>query len=284
MSKVAIVTDSTAVIPPEILATYPITIVPLQVIWAGQSYKDGIDLTAQEFYERLKTAKVMPSTSQPSPADFKSVYERLLAEGYDVLSIHISKKLSGTMDSAIQAKDMLPGRPIEVVDSNTTAMAMGFQALEAVRLAQKGATLQECKSLVENTTSSVGALFAVSTLEFLHRGGRIGGAAAFLGTTLGLKPLLELKDGHVEAVERVRTMSKVLDRLLDLLVEKIGNKNVRLSSLHTAMPEQGQVLLERALARIPANQVLESCVAEISPVIGTHSGPGTLGIAYLIGF
>lgn len=282
MSKIALVTDSTANIPPELAKQYPIEVVPLQVIWGSESLRDGIDITPQEFYTRLKNSKVMPSTSQPSPAAFKEVYDRLLNEGYEILSVNIASKLSGTVDSAVQAKNMLPGRPIEVVDSDTTAMALGYQVLLAARAAAEGASLSECKALVEKTTPHVGALFAVSTLEFLHRGGRIGGAAAFLGTTLGLKPILELRAGHIEAVERIRTMSKAVDRLLDLMEDKIGRSTVRLSSLHADAPEQADILMEKLQKRF-GSQIAEIVKSEISPVLGTHAGPGTVGIAYLIG-
>ncbi len=281
MTKVAVVTDSTANLPADVMAPYKIEIVPLQVIFGEQSLRDGVDISAVEFYTRLRHSKVNPSTSQPSPADFKAVYERLLDEGYDVLSMHISGKLSGTMDSAIQAKNMLPGRKIELVDSNSTAMGLGFAALQAARAAANGASLEDCRMIAEKAKYHIGALFVVSTLEYLHRGGRIGGAAAFLGTALGLKPVLELKEGRIEAIERVRTMSKATDRLLDLLEERIGGKRpVRLSTLHADAPEAVGMLAEKVRARFNPDELVDS---EVSPVLGTHTGPGTLGIAFMIG-
>lgn len=283
MSKIAIVTDSTACFPVELIRPYPITVVPLQVIWDGKNYRDGVDISIEEFYHRLKNTKVMPSTSQPSPADFVRVYEDLLGKGYEVLSIHISGKLSGTMDSAIQAKNMLPGKPIELVDSLSTAMALGFQVLQTAKAAEGGATLAESKALAESAVPHIGALFVVSTLEFLHRGGRIGGGAAFLGTALNLKPILELRDGKIEARERVRTMSKAVDRLLDLLVEKVGHKPVRLSAIHADARQQAEILMEKIAARLPVSQISELVISEVSPVIGTHTGPGTVGVTYMIG-
>lgn len=282
MPAVAIVTDSTANINPELIGNLPIFVVPLQLIWGNESLRDGVDIQPSEFYDRLKTSKVMPSTSQPSPAAFKEVYERLLNQGYEILSIQISKKLSGTMDSATQARDMFPGRPIELVDSDSTSMALGLQVLKTAQAAANGASLQECKQIAVHSIPRIGALFAVSTLEYLYRGGRIGGAAAFLGTTLGLKPILELRSGRIEAIERVRTMSKALDRLLELLEQRVAGQPVRLSGLHAASAEQAQMLLEKSVQRFGVDQVKSQAMVEVSPVIGTHAGPGTVGMAWLL--
>ena len=200
MSKVAIVTDSTANLPPEIIRNLPIHVVPLHVIWGEQEYLDQVEMTSDQFYARLRTDKVLPTTSQPSPKEFKDLYVRLLEEGYDILTITISSKLSGTMDSAIQAKAMLPGPRIEVFDSQTTSLAMGFQVLAAARLANQGATLKECNTSVAQARDKSGVFFVLKTLEFLARGGRLGGASAFVGTMLNLKPILELRNGQVEPV------------------------------------------------------------------------------------
>jgi DegV family protein with EDD domain len=284
MAKVAVVTDSTAYIPEDLTKGYPIYSVPLQVIWGAETYKDGIDIQPADFYKRLQNTKVMPSTSQATPAVFNDLYSRLLEEGYQIISIHISGKLSGTLDSATQAKANYPGAAIELVDSYTTSMAMGFQALNVARAAADGASLQECVDLAHQARTKTGVLFAVNTLEFLRRGGRIGGAAAFLGTALNLKPLLELRNGRIEAVERVRSMNKAIDRLLDLFEERVGGqKPVRISSLHANAPEEARQLLERARQRFNAEDVAVSTLSEISPVLGTHTGPGCLGIAYMVG-
>lgn len=284
MKKVAIVTDSTACLPEHAIKGYPIFVLPLQVIWSDQIYLDGIDIQPTEFYKRLKTAKVMPSTSQVTPAAFMDIYTKLLAEDYDILNILISSKLSGTMDSAIQAKSHFPGAKIELVDSKNTAMALGFQVLATARAAALGATLDDCKIIVENSIPNVGALFTVPTLEFLHRGGRIGGAAAFLGTALNLKPILELRNGRIEAIERVRTTSKTIDRLLDLVEERVNHRTpIRLAGLHANAPEEVAVLLERVRARFNVSDISEIITSEVSPVIGCHTGPGTIGFAYMAG-
>lgn len=282
MGKVALVTDSTATIPDEMLRQFQIQVAPLQVIWGKETFRDSIDIQPETFYKRLQTSKVTPTTSQPTPAVFTEIYGKLLEQGYDILSVHISSKLSGTMDSAIQARQGFPNANIELVDSLSTSMAMGYPVLAAARAAAQGASLRECRALVEKGCANSGVLFAVSTLEFLRRGGRIGGAAAFLGTTLNLKPILELREGRIEAVERVRTMNKAIDRLLDLFVERIGSRRpVQIAGLHANAPEEGRLLLDRALQRFNVSEVSDTVLSEISPVLGTHTGPGTIGLAYM---
>lgn len=285
MAKVMIVTDSTSNIPVELLNANPVTILPLQVIWNGQILRDGIDIQAEEFYKRLATEKNMPSTSQATPEEFKQAYSNLLDEGYDILSIHISSKLSGTLDSAIQAKRFFKGATIELVDSLSTSMAMGFQVMSAARMAKMGATLEECKAVAQAAIKHTGVYFAVNTLEFLHRGGRIGGAAAFMGHVLNLKPLLELRDGRIEAVEKVRTLSKSIDRLLDLAEAKLDKDKgpVRLCAIHANARAEAEELLARAVKRIPAHLVSDAVISTVSPVLGTHTGPGALGLAFMSG-
>lgn len=284
MSKVAVVTDSTINIPADLAKPYPLFVVPLQLIWGDETFRDSVDITPAEFYARLKTDKVTPSTSQPSPAVFIELYRKLLDQDYDILSVHISSKLSGTLASAEQARDHFPGANIELIDSMSTSMATGLPLLHTLRAAAQGATLRECTALVEQGLANSGVLFAVSTLEFLHRGGRIGGAAAFLGTALNLKPILELREGRIEAIERVRTMNKAIDRLLDLFEERINRRSpVWISALHVEASNEASELLNRATQRFNNSDVIESNISEVSPVVGTHAGPGTIGLAYMAG-
>jgi DegV family protein with EDD domain len=281
MSKIAFVTDSTAYIPKDLLQKYPISVAPQVLIWGNEMFEDGVDIQPSEFYARLQGAKIMPTTSQASPQSFKDIFDRRLAEGYEILAVVLAEKLSGTLASALQARELLPGAPIEIIDSYTTAMAMGFQLLAAARAAEQGANLAECKAIVEEARKHTGVIFAVNTLEFLHRGGRIGGGARFIGTALNLKPILEVVDGHVEAIERVRTRSKSLSRVVELVEERIaGRKPVRLATLHANAAEDAKILLEETTRRVNA---VESIFSEVSPVVGTHAGPGTLGIAFMAG-
>jgi len=281
MSKIAFVTDSTAYIPKDLLQQYPISVAPQVLIFGDEIFEDGVDIQPSEFYTRLKHAKIMPTTSQASPKAFKDIFDRRLEEGYQILTILVSEQLSGTLASAFQARELLPGAPIEIVDSRTTAMAMGFQVLAAARAAADGANLAECKAIAEKAREHTGVIFAVDTLEFLHRGGRIGGAARLLGTALNMKPILEVTGGRVEAIERVRTRSKSLNRLIELVEERIaGRQPVRLATLHANDPEDAKTILKDTSDKVNA---VESIFSEVSPVVGTHTGPGTVGIAFMAG-
>jgi DegV family protein with EDD domain len=280
MGKVAIVTDSTACIPPELVKGYPVYSAPLQVIWGEESFRDGIDIQPAEFYARLQTSKVTPTSAQVTPTEFKELYVKLLDEGYDILSIHISCKLSGTMDSAIQAKKMLPGKNIEVIDSLSAGMATGFQVMAAARASVNGATLQECKYLAEEAVQQSGLFLVVDTLEYLRRGGRIGGGAAFLGTALNLKPILEVRYGRIE----VRSMNRAIDRMLELFEKRINQRHpIHLAALITTNPADGELLMERARQRFGISEVSEAVCAPVSPVIGVHIGPGALGLCFMAG-
>jgi DegV family protein with EDD domain len=281
MSNVAVVIDSTAYIPEELVKKHNITVIPQVLIWGEETLRDGIDILPQTFYTRLEKASAMPTTSQATIPSFKEAYTHLLENSCEVLTITLSSKLSGTMDSAIQARSMLPGAAIEIVDSQTTSMALGFLALEAARAAEQGASLKECRELVERLKPDTGVIFAVSTLEFLHRGGRIGGGTRFLATALNIKPILELQEGRVEGVERVRTRKKSLSRLIELVEERInGRKPVHLAVLHANSADEAREVLDEATGRLLA---VESVFSQVSPVVGAHTGPGTVGLAFLAG-
>jgi len=284
MSKVAIVTDSTAYIPKELLSEFHLEIAPLQLIWGEEQFRDGVDIQPVQFYEKLKDAEVMPSTSQATPGAFKEIYKELASKGYDIFSIHISSKLSGTLDSAQQAKDMLELENIELFDSLTSGMALGFQVLTVARAAANGASLKDCVKIAEKAREKTGILFAVKTLEFLHRGGRIGGAQAFLGTMLNLKPILEVRDGKIEAAGKVRTMNKAVDKVIEIMKSKVGEQTpIRIAIQHANALEEAKVLLEKVNQSFPNGDIIEAVIADVSPVIGTHTGPGVVGIAYMAG-
>jgi DegV family protein with EDD domain len=209
MAKIALVTDSTGYIPQDLVDKYHITVVPQVLIWGQEMFEDGVSIMPTEFYARLKKAAVMPTSSQATVAKFQQIFQDLLNQDTQVLALLISSKLSGTINSAVQARESMPGAPIHIVDTNSTAMAMGFQVLAVARAIEQGASLQECIALAEKSTQHTGVVFAVDTLEFLHRGGRIGSGSRFLGTALNIKPILELRDGKVEALERVRAQKSL---------------------------------------------------------------------------
>lgn len=281
MSNVVVVTDSTAYLPADLAAQLGIRVAPLYVNWDGRTYRDGVDITLADFYARLKTSKTLPSTSQTTPDDFVKIFSPILAEGHPVLGVFISNKLSGTIDSALQARQALPGAPIEIVDSLSSAMAEGFVALAAARAALGGASLAEAADTARRAVELSNVIFVVDTLEYMHRGGRIGGAKRFVGTALNLKPLLTVIDGRVDALDTVRTKKKATERMLDLIAEKTGGRRpLRLSPLHASAPEEGEALRLAVEQRFHPDECI---LSEVSPAIGTHVGPGTIGVAYCAG-
>jgi len=283
MNKVALVTDSTACIPKEYLERYRITVVPQALIWGEETLEDGVDILPGEFYTRMAASKTMPTTSQVSVLNMQKAFSGLLEEGYEVLGMFISSKLSGTLQSAMQGRASLERglEKIQIHDTNSTVMAMGFQVLAVARAAADGASMAECQALAEHAKATTNVYFVVDTLEYLHRGGRIGGAARFFGTALNLKPILKLNDGRVESAERVRTKSKAIDRMVALIVEQCqGKKSGRLASLHANAPAEAKDAVERAARLLDVTEIIPS---ELSPVVGNHTGPGTVGIAYMAG-
>jgi DegV family protein with EDD domain len=284
MTKVAIVTDSTAYIPAVLQKQLNISVVPLTLIWGDESFEDGVDMLPEDFYRRMANSKVVPTTSQPTILSMKNVFERLLGQGYDVLGIFISSRLSGTVESAMQARETVEkGKDrIGILDSLATTMALGWPVLTAARAAEAGENLVECQKLAEKARDQTGVMFVVETLEYLRRGGRIGGAQAMLGTILNVKPLLELQDGRIEAVEKIRTKGKALGRMLDLVEAKVaGRTPTRLATVHANAEAEALSLLEFARQRF---HPIESLYCPLSPVIGTHAGPGTVALAFMVGF
>ncbi len=280
MSKTAVVTDSTAYIPDDLCKQLNITVVPLSVIWGQETYSDGVTITPNEFYTRLKNSKVMPSTSQATPAGMQKAFSNLLEQGYDVMGVFISEKLSGTLDSARQAREELSSAKDKIVlfDSETVAMALGFQALALARAAAAGASLSECQKVAESVRPNTGVYFAVDTLEFLHRGGRIGGAQKLLGSALSVKPILTIKDGKVDSAASVRTSKKAYEKVIELVSADCGGKSkIRLATLHANAEDNAKAVLQEASTRLGA---VESILSTVSPAIGTHLGPGTVGLAY----
>jgi len=280
MNKVAIITDSTSAIPDSIAREHNLTIVPLNLIWDGISYLDGIEVTPKEFYERLVKSDTIPTTSQPSVGKFTEEFRKLIDQGFDILTIVISSKLSGTYQSALQAAEDFPKNRIVVVDSLQTSMPLAIAVLMTAQAAQRGATLLECTNLANDLCQRVRTLFIVDTLEFLYKGGRIGGAARLIGTALKMKPLLELKNGEIDSFDKVRTYKKAVDRVFEVAETELGKQGtIEYLGIVTAnAPQAGDELLTMAHQRF---HVRNEFVGQISPVIGTHVGPGTIGLVYL---
>jgi DegV family protein with EDD domain len=281
MSKVAVVIESTTTLPEEMAAKYKLPAPPAIIIWGSEEFRDGIDIQPKEFYERLATAKDHPSTSQATPIMFKEAYEPLIAAGKDILTITISSKLSGMYSSAVQAKNMFPDANIEVVDTRTAVLGIVWPLKKTLEAAESGASLAECKSIIEKCVKPIGLLLVPETLEYLHKGGRIGAASKFIGTALKFNPILEVRDGVFEGLEKVRTRKKALNRLIEILVEQIdGRTPVYLCAAHANAPDVASKLLADAEAVIESKG---SYITPVSPAIGVHLGPGTVALSFMAG-
>lgn len=276
--KVAVVTDSTANMPENLLQEYNIQVIPLTVNWEGESLLDGVDIQQDAFYQRLQTAKEMPTTSQPSVGQFIEFFTKVAETADSIVGIFISEALSGTMDSARSAVKEMPEVPIEVVDSRSAAMGLALIVSEAARMAAAGKDYKEIAEIARATVPKVRLLFVVDTLEFLHRGGRIGGAQRLVGSVLSIKPILHLVDGKIESLASVRTKRKAIDRLLEIVGDESGWKpEVHYGVLDAMAPETGDMVFDQIKQQGQPAELLRS---GISPVIGTHIGPGAVGVAF----
>jgi DegV family protein with EDD domain len=273
--RVAIVTDSTAYLPNEVVQEHGIRVVPLQVVIGGTSYDEGSGVSSATVAEALR-AWTPVSTSRPGPFAFLSVYERAAEEGCtSVVSLHLSSDMSGTYESAVMGARDAP-IPVRVVDSRSLGMGIGFAVVTAAELAATGAPLDEVAAAAEKRVAAASAVFYVDTLEYLRRGGRIGAAAAFLGSALAIKPLLHLVDGHIEPLEKVRTSARAIARLEELAVERAGEGPVDVAVHHLANADRAAALAERLRARLPHLGHLH--VSEVGAVVGAHVGPGMLAV------
>lgn len=279
MTKVAIITDSTAAIPPELAAALNVTVVPLTVNWDGQTLRDGVDISYEDFYSRLTKSKTLPTTSQPSTGDFARAYEDLLSKGYDVFALLISAGISGTCDSAQQALAHFPGKKIKVMDSRQASMPLTMAAIRVAKAAQKGATLLEIENLATDICGRVKTYFALDTLEFLHRGGRIGGAARLMGTALDLKPILTLDEGIIKPIGKVRTFKRATKTIYEIVRKELG-KNGKINYLGLVTTYESDLIQLEDDAK-ELFEINELITGFISPVIGVHVGPGAFGFVYL---
>ncbi|MGR7026088.1 DegV family protein [Geodermatophilus sp. URMC 62] len=275
--SVAVVTDSTAYLPPDVVARYGIEVVPCYVVLAGHSGREGEDITPADVARALSTRGQKVSTSRPTPGDFVAAYRRLLAAGADrVVSVHLSAELSGTWDAARLAAAQVGEHVVTVVDSRSTAMGTGFAVLAAARAAAEGAGAAEAAAVAEATAARTRTFFVVDTLEHLRRGGRIGSAASLLGTALAVKPVLHVADGRVVPLERVRTSGRALSRLVQLAVEVAGGPGASVAVHHLAAAQRAEKLGTDLQQAVPG--IRELHVSELGAVIGAHVGPGAVGV------
>ncbi|MBI2854233.1 MAG: DegV family protein [Chloroflexi bacterium] len=272
-----IVTDSTADLPRDLARQLDIRVVPLTVRFGTETYLDGVQLSADEFFRKLVQSPVLPTTAAPGPGVFSELYNYLLDQGHEVLSMHISSKLSATFGSAVAGKNNLSaGSKVEVVDTMSVSMGLGLLALQAARVAVEGATLAEAVELVKRKMPAVKLYGAFDTLEYLYKGGRIGRAQALLGSMLNLKPMIVVRDGEVHPLERVRTRAKAVARLRQLVENSKDPEE--LAVIHATTPDDMEDLSKQVEKLVPGKRVHRT---QFGPVLGTYTGPGILAVGLL---
>jgi DegV family protein with EDD domain len=277
MTAVHLVCDSTADLDPQFRAAHTVRVVPLKVIFGEETFADGIDLTAEAFYARLGAPGPFPRTSQPTPAEFEAVFQELGADGGPIVCTTISSDLSGTYASATQARAALPELDIRVIDTRSVAPGHYAAVREAVRVVEGGGDADRVVAAIEAVQNTLRVLFTVETLEYLRRGGRIGGARAMLGSMLDIKPVLEIRGGVIEPVARVRTYPRAIDRVVDEFLgaaEAWGGAELIVA--HADRPKIAAALVERMRSQASGPPALTM----VGPVIGCHSGPGAIGVGF----
>jgi DegV family protein with EDD domain len=279
MSDIRIVTDSTAYLPADIVAGKGIRVVPLLVNFDTEVFREGADLSNDEFYRRLTTEDKLPTTSQPSVGDFKTAYQELADAGAKgIISLHIAEGISGTVQSARAAAAEMQGIEISVVNSRMTGVALALMLLRAVEEIEAGKSQAEVVKMLEDLSNKIHIYFVVDTLEYLHKGGRIGGAKAFMGSVLNIKPILELQD-HIEPVGKGRGRAKALAEMLEIAKKQLGGAHCRYGLTHTREPQYMKELQKQIVDALDCDPE-PLLINETGPVIGTHVGPGTLGISF----
>ncbi|MFF3345249.1 DegV family protein [Streptomyces sp. NPDC002779] len=272
---VAIVTDSTAYLPPRTMERHGITAVPLTVVLGDQALDEGTEISTRSLAQALQKRRSV-TTSRPSPERFAETYRKVAESGATgIVSLHLSAELSGTYDAAVLAAREAPV-PVRVVDTGMIAMALGFCAVAAAQVAESGGTVDEAVMTAEKRAAGTSAYFYVDTLDYLRRGGRIGAAQALLGSALAVKPLLQLNGGRIEPLEKVRTASKAIARLEEIVADRAGGAQVDIAVHHLAAPDRASALADRLRTRVRGLADLH--VSEVGAVIGAHTGPGLLGV------
>jgi DegV family protein with EDD domain len=277
VGKIAVVTDSAACLPEELLQQYGIHVVPFGLIWGDEVLRDGIDITPEVFYHRLRTSEELPTTSQPSLGDFLRVYQPLAGKVDGIVSIHIPQALSGTVSGAQAAARLLGEMPVRVVDSGTAVMAQGFVVLAAARAAAAGAGLDEVVRAAEEMVPRVHLLAALDRLDYLARSGRVPGVVALVGSALHIAPVFTIQQGHVTVVARARSKRRALKSMLDRMAELTRRRPTHAAVFHADVPDEAESLRAQVADRF---NCMELYVTEFTPVMGSHTGPGVLGVAF----
>lgn len=277
--KIAVVTDSTSYIPNHIIEKLNISIVPLSVNFGDETYREDIDITAEQFYEKLKETKVLPTTSQPAIGNFIELYEKLESEGYDaIISIHLSKKFSGTFEAAQSAGNMMERVKVYPYDTELSAMPQGFFAIRASELVMEGKDVETIIDTLDKMKEDTRSYFVVDDLSHLQRGGRLTGAQAILGSLLNIKPILHIVDGSIVPFEKIRTKKRATNRILSMLEEDVATKRVKRVVFIHANDEAAAIKLRDDFSE--KHPEIETMISHFGPVIGTHLGEGSLGISW----
>jgi DegV family protein with EDD domain len=277
--SIKIITDSTADLPKGILEEYDIKVLPLTVNFGDKVYRDGVDLMPSEFYKMLGESTELPTTSQVNPPSFIAAYDEELKNGNSVISIHLSSKGSGTYQSAVIAKNNLASEKIRVIDSLGYSMGIGLLVIEAARMAREGSTLDEIEQKVLDMRDRMQYIFGVDTLEYLKRGGRLSAAKAIIATVMNIKPILQVKQGELEVLDKVRGRKKVLNRIVEIAGERGKNlKEQTMAIVHAECEEDAYRLRDMVAERFNPREII---ISEIGCVIGTHAGPGTISLFFL---
>jgi len=278
MSKIAIITDSTANLSAEYVNKNGITVVPLKIHWEEETLLDGVDITPDAFYKRLKVAPKLPTTSQPSIHDFLQVYNEAAKNHDGIIVVLISSGISGTVASATSAANEFSAKPVRVVDSRSTSAGLSLIVQAVVEASKSVNNLDDLADFAEKIAKKTSIFFMVDTLKYLHKGGRIGGAARFFGAALNIKPILYLnEEGKIDTLEKVRTKHQALNRLLELAKEKSAGAKTHTRIIHAAVQPEAEEFNSHVMEQITC---VSTGIVDLSPVIGAHVGPGTIGLAF----
>jgi len=280
-NKIAIVTDSSAYLPPEEQRELDISVIPLWLLWDGENYQDGVDIFPNEFYSRLKESDTLPTSSQPSAQEFANFYRNICVGTDAIVSVLVSSQISGTIASAQSAAAENQDLNVRIVDSLSSSMGLGLAVLAAARAAKEGKSVDEVVAAAEDMRDRANIIFVVDTLEYLHKGGRISGGKRLLGSALNIKPILHFEEGQIRPLSQARTKRKALNQLLEIVEERLGGKQMQEAGvMDIDSPEEGNVVAEMVRERFNPARIYRT---EVSPVVGTHVGPGTVGVAFYAG-
>jgi DegV family protein with EDD domain len=277
-TKVAIVTDSVANLTPETIAEHNIYVIPQILNWEGQSLLDQIDISTAQFYERLPQSKDLPKTSQPSPGQFTEHFQKVAEGAESIVAVFVSSALSGTIQSAHLGAEAMGDYPIEIVDSRSASLGLGLLAVAAARHAAAGHDYREVAEYVRGLVPRMRVLFVVDTLEYLHKGGRIGGAKRLVGSVLSIKPVLHIENGQIEPLASIRTKSKAIAHMIEVVLGEMKDKqHIHAGIIHAGAPNDAAYIQQQILATVQPQELL---VNELTPVIGANVGPGVVGMGY----